>query len=94
MAHLKSVYFFKNNDEYLYQVNGITKKIYFYFGIDALFDAVVSWYNVNNRPLVYLNKKSKNVTLPRSSIVCNDKIYIIRSAISSCLLVLLLKSHC
>lgn len=89
MTILKSVYFYENNDEYLYQVNVITKNLYFYFGIEALFEAVVQWYNVtvNNRPFVYLNKKSKNVTLPRSSFVCNDKIYIIRSAISSCLLV-------
>uniref|UniRef100_K1QMP1 Uncharacterized protein n=1 Tax=Magallana gigas TaxID=29159 RepID=K1QMP1_MAGGI len=62
----------KNSAGYYYQGNVFTKILFFYFGIDSIFEAAVPWYHViiKNRSLFYLNKKSKSVTLPRRSFVC------------------------
>lgn len=71
MINLKSVYFHENSAEHLYQANIFAMILFFYFGSESIFEAVVPRYHVTVKNIFfYHNKKSKSVTLPRGSFVC------------------------
>lgn len=43
---LKTGHFYENNVEYYHEVSVFTKILYFCFGIESTFEAVVPWYHV------------------------------------------------